>query len=91
MKTRDQIIHDIRAFVGDLGLPLEQHEIANGWSGECQIETLRILNGLHETLLHRLPIGQLNLGRGLDHWGVEGGPFFERACALSNKIRNLKD
>ena len=89
MKTRDQILTEVESLIRDLAAPLAQSEIAFGWTPQCQSATLKLLIEVRVALVERRPFGKLNIGRGLDHWGVVGGRLLENACRLSNGLREL--
>ena len=89
MKNRDQILTEVESLIGDLAAPLSQSEIAFGWTLESQNATLKLLNEIRAALVERRPIEKLSIGRGLDHWGVEGGQLLENACKLSNHLREM--
>ncbi|MCX5658804.1 MAG: hypothetical protein NTW19_03670 [Planctomycetota bacterium] len=88
---RHEIILEVEELVAALAAPLPELELANGWSAACQTATRSLLQGIAEDLRTRKRIPHMTIGRGLDHWGVEGGPLFERACVISNHLREIVD
>jgi len=89
MENRDKILTEVESLIGELAAPLSQSEISFGWTPESQNATLKLLNEIRAALVDRRPIEKLSIGRGLDHWGVEGGRLLESACKLSNNLREL--
>lgn len=89
MNSRDLICKEVELLIKDLLLPLSLADRACGWTPECQSATMDLLKKIQSALIEQRTIEQLNLGRGLDHWGVEGGELFEKACKLSNHLREL--
>ena len=87
MTTLEQLIHEVDVLIQDLRLPLSSEEVAVGWTAQSQTTTINWLAAIRGTLINRQPLENLNIVRGLDHWGVEAGSLFGRACALSNKLR----
>jgi hypothetical protein len=89
--NRDTLIHELSELNVVLSAPLSESERANGWTLESQQATLQLLGEIMTALRENRDLpAHLSLGRGLDHWGVEGGPLFEKTCAVSNHLRQLK-
>jgi len=88
---RQEIIQAIEELKAALTAPLPGEELANGWTPKSQEATLALLHEIEEALPAKRELPSLSIGRGLDHWGVEGGPLFEMACELSNCLREVED
>jgi hypothetical protein len=91
VKNRDKIIEDVEALTNDPSLPLSQDDQAAGWTIKAQEATLKLLHEIRKALVEGQPISNLSIGRGLDHWGVDRGQLFEKACALSNSLREMRE
>lgn len=72
-------------------MPLSQADQAAGWTTGAQKATLTLLGEIRNSLVEGRPIAKINIGRGLDHWDIEDGGLFERACALSNSLREIQE
>jgi hypothetical protein len=91
MKAR--LIQETEAFLAALSAPLSNEEIKNGWSVQSQKAMSNFFAGIQADLMSGKNTDRSVLQgivRGLDHWGVEGGPLFETACALSNHLLELE-
>jgi hypothetical protein len=87
MKT--QILSGLDDLIATLEQPLSPAELANGWTMQCQVAILSLLRDLRDSVSRDGALPELSIGRGLDHWGVERGPLFEKACAISNRLDDL--
>jgi hypothetical protein len=89
MAIDDPLVNDLSDFIVVLEQPLSSEELKNGWTTDCQTAIAVRLKEILEVIRHNRPFQELgSLGRSLDHWGVTDGPLLERACALSNRLRN---
>lgn len=87
--TRDEVLKEICELDSAMSAPLSEAELANGWTPRSQQATLALLREIAGALRTGGNLPGLSMGRGLDHWGIEGGELFEKACKLSNHLRQM--
>jgi len=83
-KTVEQKIDDV---ITDLGAPVSTSESADGWSPESKIAIKAYFENLKQALQAGRALPPLDVCRGMDHWGVIGGPILEKAAQISNELR----
>ena len=89
MTIDDSLVNDLGDFIIVLEQPLSSEELKNGWTTDCQAAIAPRLKEILEAIRLNRPLQEMgSLGRSLDHWGVTDGLLLERACALSNRLRN---
>lgn len=86
---KNQLLNELDDLIAKLEQPLPPAELANGWTPQSQAAILSLLRNVRENVRQDGALPELSIGRGLDHWGVEGGPMFEKACAVSNLLREF--
>ena len=94
MTTRDQLIRELEDFLFALSTPLTDLESAHGWTEQTQKAMLQFFSEIRAKIMAGEPSDK-NIGRGvvrsLDHFGVGGGPLFNKICVLSNHLSDLID
>ncbi len=88
MKT--QLLNELDGLIATLEVPLSSEELANGWTAQSQAAILSLLQNIRDSVRQDDVLPELSIGRGLDHWGIEGGPVFETACTVSNRLREFR-
>jgi|GEM_PF-6334263 len=89
MNDVTQIKSDLESLIKKLENPLTEMDFNCGWTEGAQTATLKLLRDIDNDLQRGKTLPHLNLGRGLDHWGVEEGVLLEEISRLSNKLRSL--
>lgn len=82
------LLAELGELIAVLEQPLSSLELTNGWTSQSQSAILSLLRNLREAIRFDRTLPELNIGRGLDHWGIEGGPLIEKICAVSNELRD---
>jgi len=89
MNDKTQIESDLESLIKKLESPLTEMDFSCGWTEGAQAATLELLREIGNDLQSGKILPHLNLGRGLDHWGIEEGVLLEEICRLSNRLRSL--
>lgn len=87
---KPQLLNELDGLIATLEMPLSPEELANGWTTQSQAAILSLLQNVRDSVRQDDALPELSIGRGLDHWGVECGPVFETACAISNRLREFR-
>jgi len=89
--VKEDVLNEIDDLVTALENPLPADELANGWTPQSQAATLSLLAEMRNILSEDGKLPYANMGRGLDHWGVESGPLFEQVCVVSDHLSELRE
>lgn len=87
---KNELLTELDDLIVTLEQPLSPEEAANGWTTRSQAAILSLLQAVREGVLHDAALPELSIGCGLAHFGVEEGSMLEKACAVSNLLRDFR-